>query len=89
MTVDLARLARIHTLLDELAPLDAKLLPNEREMVRHLAAKVAEPGQTAFDYAHVLEVVLRNVRVREGFAMDAARTPLRVIDVTSTRGKKD
>jgi hypothetical protein len=87
MTVNLARLARMQALLGELAPLEAKLLPNEREVVRHVATKVADPGQTAFDDTHVLEVVLRNVRVREGFAMDATRTPPRVIDVKSAEKK--
>ena len=87
MALDLSRLARMQALLVELAPLDARLLPNEREMVRHLAAKIAEPGQTDFDDAHVLEVILRNVRVREGYDFRADRDPTRVIEPGRTRSK--
>lgn len=87
MALDLARLARIQALLDELGPLEGKLLPNEREMVRHLAAKIADPGQTGFDDAHVLEVIARNVRIREGFDVRPDRDPPKVIEPGRTRSK--
>lgn len=87
MSLDLARLARMQTLLEELRPLEDKLLPNEREMVRHLAARLDDPGHTQFDDDHVLEVILRNVRVRAGFDFDPARDPPRVIEVTRKRSE--
>ncbi|MGH6718423.1 MAG: hypothetical protein ACREER_03830 [Alphaproteobacteria bacterium] len=85
MALDLARLARMQALLDELGPLDGLLLPNEREMVRHLRARIDDPGHTQFDDVHALEVIRRNVRVRQGFDFDAARDPPRVINVKPKR----
>jgi hypothetical protein len=88
MALDLARLARIQALLEELRPFDDKLLPNEREMVRHLRGRVDDPGHTQFDDVQVLEVIVRNVRVRQGFDFDPARDPPRVIEVTRKRPER-
>ncbi len=85
MSLDLARIAEVQRLLATLAPLDAKLLPNEREMVAYLRAKYAEPAHTDADDAHVLAVIARNVGVRSGFDVDPGRDSGRVIDVRPKR----
>jgi hypothetical protein len=86
MSLDLARHAEARRLLDELAPLEARLLPNEREMVAHLRSRYAEPGHGEADDVAVLEIILRNVRIREGFDHDPSRDPPRVIQPGRTRG---
>ncbi|MSP83111.1 MAG: hypothetical protein EXQ94_09300 [Alphaproteobacteria bacterium] len=85
MSLDLARIAEVCGLLDELAGVATRLLPNEREMVAHLRAKYAEPGHTDADDVPVLRVILRNVTIRGGFDIDPARDPGRVIPVTPRR----
>ena len=68
---NLARMAEVQRLLEQLEALQEKLLPNEREMVSSLRAKYDEPGVTDFDDAIVLEVILRNIEIRKGYAIDA------------------
>lgn len=78
---DMARHVEIKRLLEQLAEVEDKLLPNELEMVRSLAAKYDEPGHGDFDDVTCLEVILRNVEVRKGFNMDPKRDAGRVIDM--------
>ena len=78
---DLVRLAEVNRLLEALAPLEDRLLPNELEMVRSLRAKYAEPGVTDFDDSVVLEVILRNIEVRQGYGMDPKTAPSRTYEL--------
>ena len=78
---DMARHVEIKRLLEQLAEVEDKLLPNELEMVHSLAAKYDEPGHGDFDDVTCLEVILRNVEVRKGFKFDTKRDAGRVIDM--------
>lgn len=78
---DMARHVEVKSLLDRLAEVEDKLLPNELEMVRHLRDKYDAPGHGAFDDVTCLEVILRNVAVREGYRMDPKKDGGRVIDL--------
>ena len=57
--------AQVSGLLEQVAEIEARLSPNERELFHSLKAKYAEPGHTAADDKTCLEVMLRNVRIRE------------------------
>ena len=83
---DMARHVEIKRLLEQLAEVEDKLLPNELEMLRSLAAKYDEPGHGDFDDVTCLEVILRNVEVRKGFKMDPKRDSGRVIDMPRKKG---
>ena len=67
---DMARHVRVTELLAELRAVEDRLTANELEMVRHLQEKYADPGHGDGDDALVLEVILRNVRIREGYDID-------------------
>lgn len=69
---NLLRHAEVTALLERLAPLEAQLLPNERQMVQALRDKYARPGVTDFDDARCLEVILRNLEIRKGYDMDGS-----------------
>ncbi len=72
----MARHARVKALLEEVAAVEERLAANELEMVRHLARKYEDPGPSDPDDVRVLEVILRNVAIRKGYAIDARhRTP--------------
>ena len=78
---DIAKVAEVQRLLEELSPLEDKLMPNELEMVHHLKAKYAELAHTDFDDVRCLEVILRNVKVRQGFDFDVKKDAGRTIEV--------
>ena len=81
---DMARFAEVMRLLEELAPRQAELSPNEREMYRSLEAKYAEPGPTGFDDKVCLEVMLRNIQVRRHYGLKSGDEADRPIKVTKT-----
>ena len=62
----MAQYVEVQRLLEEVAVVEARLSPNERELYRSLKAKYAEPLSIAFDDKVCLEVLLRNVEVRRG-----------------------
>jgi hypothetical protein len=74
-------------LLAEAEALAADLTPNEQEMLSHLKSKYAVPDHGDFDDKICLEVMLRNVAIRKGYAMDPKRDAARAIDITPTRGR--
>jgi len=78
---DMTRYVEVKRLLEEVAPLEGRLTPNELEMVRSLKAKYEEPADTAFDDKICLEVILRNVRIRAGYRLEPGETTGRVIDL--------
>ena len=67
--VDLAHYVEISRLLDEVATLEGQLTANERELFHTLATRYEEPVSGTFDDKVCLEVMLRNVRIREGYGM--------------------
>ncbi len=81
---DLAQFVEVTRLLEELAPREAELSPNEREMYRSLKAKYAEPGPTGFDDKVCLEVMLRNIEVRRHYGLKSGEQADRRIEVTKT-----
>ncbi len=86
--VNLAHHAEVLRLLAEAEAVAADLTPNELEMLSHLKSKYATPDHGDFDDKICLEVMLRNVAVRKGYAMDPKRDAGRVIEVTRTRGRR-
>ncbi len=86
--VDLVNHVEVTKLLAEAEALAADLTPNEQEMLSHLKSKYAVPDHGDFDDKICLEVMLRNVAIRKGYAMDPKSDAARVIDVTRTRGRR-
>ncbi len=86
--VNLVNHAEVVKLLTEAEALAADLTPNEQEMLSHLKSKYAVPDHGDFDDKICLEVMLRNVAIRKGYAMDPERDAARAIDVTRTRGRR-
>ena len=86
---NLVDLAEVNRLLDQLAAVEEKLTPNERELFHSLKAKYREPGATSFDDKTCLEVMLRNVEIRRGYRLDPQDTVGRIIDLPRTDGTED
>ncbi len=77
--------AEVKQLLDEVAAVEGKLTPNELELFRTLKARYEDPGAGSFEDKTCLEVILRNIKVRQGFGLKPEETTGRVIEL----GKKD
>jgi len=86
---NLVDLAEVNRLLDQLAAVEEKLTPNERELLHSLKAKYREPGATSFDDKTCLEVMLRNVEIRRGYRLDPQDTVGRIIDLPRTDDTED
>ena len=86
--VNLAAHAEVLRLLAEVEGVAADLTPNELEMLSHLKSKYATADHGDFDDKICLEVMLRNVAIRKGYAIDPKRDAARVIEVTRTRGRR-
>jgi hypothetical protein len=82
-------LIQVNRLLDQLAAIEEKLTPNERELFHKLKAKYRDPGATGFDDKTCLEVMLRNVEIRRGYALDPKDTVGRIIDLPRTGDAED
>ncbi len=82
-------LIQVNRLLDQLAAVEEKLTPNERELFHKLKAKYRDPGATGFDDKTCLEVMLRNVKIRRGYALDPKDTVGRIIDLPRTGDAED
>jgi hypothetical protein len=80
---------QVNRLLDRLAAVKEKLTPNERELFHKLKAKYHEPGATGFDDKTCLEVMLRNIEIRRGYALDPKDTVARIIDLPRTDEPED
>lgn len=81
----MAQYVEVQRLLEEVAVVEARLSPNERELYRSLKAKYAEPLSIAFDDKVCLEVLLRNVEVRRGFGLDTGESATRSIEMPRKR----
>ena len=77
----LTNYADVKRLLGELETLEDKLMPNELEMLHSLCDKYAEPITIAPFDATALNVMLRNIEVRKGYAFDVKKDAGRVIDL--------
>ncbi len=86
---DMTAYAEVSGLLEQVAALEERLSPNERELYRSLKAKYAEPGHTSFDDKTCLEVILRNVGIRKAHGQATGANADRVIDLQPRRGAKD
>lgn len=86
---DMARFAEVTRLLEELAPRESELSPNEREMYHGLKAKYAEPGETSFDDKICLEVMLRNIEVRRRHGLEPGRQARGPIEVAKKGRSRD
>ncbi len=82
-------LAEANRLLDQLAAVEEKLTPNERELFHNLKAKYGDPGATSFDDKTCLEVMLRNVEIRRGYGLDSQDTVGRIIELPRTGDAED
>ena len=89
MSFEMTLFAEVKRLLEEVAPLEGRLTPNERELFRSLLAKYQEPAHTAFDDKVCLEVILRNIKIREGYGLDPKDTAGRVYNLEKTPGTSD
>jgi len=85
---DMALHVRVGALLDTVEALDGELAPNEREIVRHMREKYADPGHNDATDVRVLEVIVRNVAIRKGYDIDVKRDPPRVIPVEARRSEE-
>ncbi len=86
--VNLAYHAEVLKLLAEVEAMTADLTPNELEMLSHLRSKYAVPDRGDFDDKICLEVMLRNVAIRKGYAIDPKNDAGRAIEVTRTRSRR-
>jgi hypothetical protein len=86
--VNLAHYAEIKTLLDELAWLAEELSPNERELFHTLAVRYEELVTGTFDDKTCLEVMLRNVEIRNGYGLKASEAT-RQIDLARKPDKAE
>lgn len=79
--VALAGLAELQRLLRAVAAVEDRLAPHERALYRDLEAKHAEPVRIDADDLTCLQVILRNVEIRERYGLDSGRSQDRVIEV--------
>ena len=78
---NLINYADVKRLLGELETLEDQLMPNELEMLHNLCDKYAEPITIDPFDATALNVMLRNIKVRKGYAFDVKKDAGRVIDL--------
>ncbi len=79
--VALTGLAELQRLLRAVGAVEDRLAPHERELYRELEAKHAEPVRIDADDLTCLEVILRNVEIRERYGLESGRSQDRVIEV--------
>ncbi len=82
-------LVQVNRLLDQLAAVEEKLTPNERELFHTLKVKYREPGATSFDDKTCLEVMLRNVEIRRGYGLEPQDTVGRIVELPRTGNADD
>ena len=86
--VELAAFVALRRLVEAAEAVKESLMPNEREMLHSIGAKYREPIDVDPFDATALEVILRNVEVRKGYAFDPRRDGGRVIDLPRSGDKK-
>ncbi len=84
----MAAYVEVRRLLDALGAIEARLMPNELEILRSLKAKYTEPSSPdPFDVTSLV-VMLRNVEIRKGYRFDPGKDAGRVIELPRTRGTR-
>ena len=78
---DMTGYAVLKRLIDSVAAIEDKLMPNEFETFRSLVAKYAEPASPDATDITCLEVILRNIEIRKGYRIDPRTDGGRVIDM--------
>lgn len=73
--------AEVKRLLDRVALVQDRLTPNELELYRTLKARYEDPGAGSFDDKTCLEVILRNIEVRQKIGLAPGDTTKRIIDL--------
>ncbi|CAA6824507.1 MAG: Unknown protein [uncultured Thiotrichaceae bacterium] len=68
--VQLANRAQVLKLLTEFDEVKDKLTSNELEMYSQIKEKYTTSDEGSFDDKICLEVILRNVNIRQGYGMD-------------------
>lgn len=79
--VKLVDYAEILNLIERVEAEAGRLAANERELFAHLKAKYADPITGSFDDKTCLEVILRNIEIREGYRLDPTDVATRRIDL--------
>jgi len=87
MSLNLTRHVEVTRLIAEVEAIADALTANELELFRHLKAKYEDPGPGADDDQVCLEVMLRNIKIRKGYALDPKRDTGRVIEMERRREK--
>lgn len=82
----LADFAEVKHLLDQVALVEDRLTPNELELYRTLKARYEDPGAGSFDDKTCLEVILRNIEVRQKVGLAPEETTKRIIDLPRAGG---
>ncbi len=86
--VELVAFAALRRLVEEAEAIEESLMPNEREMLHSLRSKYAAPTDVDRFDVTALEVMLRNVEIRKGYAFDPQKDGGRVIDLPRSGDKK-
>ena len=86
--VELVAFAALRRLIEAAEAVKERLMPNEREMLHSLRSKYTAPADVDPFDATALEVMLRNVEVRKGYAFDPRRDGGRVIDLPRSGDRK-
>ena len=87
--VKLAQIAQISQLVEQVEAVADRLTPNELEMFHHLKSKYAEPVQGHFDDVICLEVILRNVTIRQEYGHSPQNAASRRIDLPRNPHEED
>ena len=83
---DMVDFAVVKRLIEEVEALEDRLTGNELELYRSIKARYEDPAPGSFDDKVCLEVILRNVKIREGYRLKPEDTAGRVIDLPRKSG---
>ena len=86
---DMVDFAVVKRLIEEVEALEDRLTGNELELYRSIKARYEEPAPGSFDDKVCLEVILRNVKIREGYKLEPEDTAGRVIDLPRKSGSDE
>ncbi|MCE2519744.1 MAG: hypothetical protein J4G15_07950 [Alphaproteobacteria bacterium] len=78
---DLVRYLEVQRLLDEVEDVADELAGNERDMVDWLRRSCEDPSHNEAQAVRLLETILRNVRIRRSYDIDASEHTPRKIDL--------
>ena len=76
---DLVQYLEVQRLLDEVDDVGDELAANERDMVDWLRRQCEDPSHNEAQAVRLLETILRNVRIRQAYDIDASESTRRKI----------